>query len=593
MNSTHAPKADDERAEPRFTVVVPTYQRRDLVVRAVGSLERQRCDEPFEVVVVVDGSQDGSAEALRRLTTRFALTVLEQSNRGAAAARNRGASVARGAILVFIDDDMEADPELLTEHDRSHREGAEVVFGHMPLHPRSPDNCLSAGVKRWSEQRLARLAAPRAELTLHDLLTGQMSVRRAAFDSIGGFDPGFTRGGSFGNEDIDVGYRLLQAGYGMVFNPRAITWQTYAVDPAHHLRQWRDAGHADVAFMRRHPEQAATLLALNRADHWTRRWLWRPWAYGGSVSALLLAPLRYLAIRLIEHGAQDRFTQRLFYELRSAAYWRGVHDAGGIPGDHPVRVLAYHAIADLAGAAVLEPYGVPAEALGRQLDLLRRFGFHVVSAGEFLRFLLAGGGLPRRPVLLTFDDCYEDLLSAALPILEERQLPAVAFAVSSRIGDTNRWDAALGAPQLRLLDAEGLRELVRRGFEIGAHSCTHPRLTSLSDAELAGEVEGPIAELKGIGLPRPRLFAYPYGECDTRVEQAVAQTRLQAAFTIDAGRVRRVAARYRLPRIEVLRDDVGLRFLCKVLFASHSMTVVWHSLRAMMRRLRSHMSLRW
>ena len=84
-------------------------------------------------------------------------------------------------ILLFLDDDMEGDPNLLAEHDRSHRNGADVVLGHMPLHPKSPINLLSAGVKEWSEERAARLAEPPAQLTLHDLLTGQLSVKTAAF----------------------------------------------------------------------------------------------------------------------------------------------------------------------------------------------------------------------------------------------------------------------------------------------------------------------------------------------------------------------------------------------------------------------------
>ena len=79
-------------------------------MRTVRSLARQEYDGRFEVVVVVDGSQDGSFEALKELDVSFPLSVFEQSNQGAARARNHGAAATRGEILLFLDDDMEAHP---------------------------------------------------------------------------------------------------------------------------------------------------------------------------------------------------------------------------------------------------------------------------------------------------------------------------------------------------------------------------------------------------------------------------------------------------------------------------------------------------
>jgi glycosyltransferase involved in cell wall biosynthesis len=78
----------------RISVVIPTYQRRDQVVTSVRALEHQTFDDPFEVVVMVDGSTDGTAPALPSLATRFPLRVLEQANQGAAAARTAGGAVA-------------------------------------------------------------------------------------------------------------------------------------------------------------------------------------------------------------------------------------------------------------------------------------------------------------------------------------------------------------------------------------------------------------------------------------------------------------------------------------------------------------------
>lgn len=564
------PLSTSETTPLRFSVVIPTYQRRNVVLASVHALARQEFNGSFEVIVVVDGSKDGSAEALREIDAPFSLTVLEQANQGAAAARNRGADAACGEILLFLDDDMESHPRLLAEHDRSHREGADVVLGHMPLHAESPSGILSAAVKAWVDERAQLLSSPGASLTLHDLLTGQISLTRKTFYDVGGFDTSFTHGGSFGNEDVDFGYRLLLAGYKIVFNPDAISWQYYVVQPRQYLRQWRQAGQADVAFARKHPDQAMTLFKLNGSESRINRLVWRPLLALPLLTAPLTGALRWFALTLVESGAKDAITTRLFFKIRTMEYWKGVREAGGIPRPRPLRVLSYHAIADLAGTPVIEDYGVPPNLFRQQMDILKQAGFRFVDANEFLRFLHGQAGLPRRALLLTFDDCYKDLLDVVLPILEERGIPAVAFAVSGRLGGTNDWDEAIGAPQIRLVDADGLRKLAARGVAIGAHSRTHRQLTCVSVEELSNEVAGSVADLEAVGLDRPLLFAYPHGEYDQKVQRAAQDADLQAAFTVNPGLVQPGQDPYQLPRIEILRGDVGWKFRWKVALAGRS-----------------------
>jgi len=549
----------------RFSIIIPTYQRRELVKALVRSLAALHFEAGFEVIVVVDGSKDGTADALRGLQTPFELTVIEQPNSGAATARNRGAELARGEILLFLDDDMEADTQLLAEHDRSHGQGAEVVLGHLPLHPDSPSNVISEAVGSWAEERVRILSAPGARLTLHDLLTGQLSLSRQAFQACRGFDTNFTQGGGFGNEDIDFGYRLQRLGYRIVFNPRAVSRQKYVVGPREHLRQWREAGRADVAFARKHPDEAKTLFELNGAGLRTNRWLWRPLPNVPFLAAAVIGVLRRLAIALVEHGVRHRFAGRLFFQVRAAEYWRGVHEAGGLPRPRRLRVLAYHAIRDLDGSPAVGPYAVPPASFRRHLDALHRLGFHFISADELLHFLAGGAGLPRRPVLLTFDDGYADLLTEVLPLLQEKRIPAVAFAVSGRVGRTNEWDEAIGAPTLRLLDWSGLHKLAASGVEIGAHSRTHRALNRLTEQEMIDELAGSRADLEAGGLVRPRMFAYPEGEYDTRVVRAAKTAGIQAAFTVKPGVVESGDDPHQIPRIEILRADTGWRFLWKVI----------------------------
>ena len=258
----------------RFSVIIPTFQRRDTVLASVQVLALQSFGRGFEVIVVVDGSDDGSTEALRSLRAPFPFEVIEQANEGAASARNRGAARGSGELLLFLDDDMEADPSLLHEHDASHRAGAQVVLGHVPLHPDSPQNFLSEGAGAWANDRFRRLAARSETVEPFDVLTGQLSVCREVFDAVGGFDDvDFTRDGAFGNEDLDFGLRLKSGGYRVVFNPDAVSYQRYVVGFRQHLDQWRDVGRADVTLVRRHPEHTAAFRALRSTDTLVNRML--------------------------------------------------------------------------------------------------------------------------------------------------------------------------------------------------------------------------------------------------------------------------------------------------------------------------------
>ena len=554
---------------PRYTVVVPTHQRRDVVV---GSVRRMAdlAGPCFEVVVVVDGGTDRTAEALRALRMPFPLRVVEQANAGAARARNAGAALAEGEVVLFLDDDMRVTPGLLRAHDEAYGQGADAVIGHIPLDPAAPATFLTPGICGWADARRDRLVAAGGELALGDLLTGQLSVRRDLFARLGGFDEDFTRGGSFGGEDTDFGHRLLASGAALRFAPDAVSYQHYVVTPRQYLRQWGQAGAADALGMRKHPDQVPGLLAAHHATSRWNRLVSRPVGRVPLLSPAVGAAARAAALAVVGRSGGPRAT-RLFFTVRDLEYWRGLERAGGVPGPRRLRVLCYHALTDLAGARRVEQYGVPPDRFRGQLRLLRAAGFVPVCLDEVLRALDGDGGLPRRPVLVTFDDCFADLREHGLPALRAAGVPAAAFAVAGQVGGTNAWDVALGAPELPLLDADGLRALSAGGVEVGAHGGTHRPLHRVADAELPAETAGAVAALAAVGVPRPRAFAYPHGEHDGRVRRAVADAGLRAAFTVRPGtvhpdRVRTGAQdRYALPRIEVLRrDGAGVRFLATV-----------------------------
>lgn len=535
----------------QFSIVIPTYERRDLVVRTVTALDRQESRE-FEVIVVVDGSSDGTATALHELTVTFPLTIIEQRNQGRAAAVNAGARVARRDVLLFLDDDMEADARLLTEHEVSRCAGAEVVFGHLALHPECPPNLMSDGIERWAQSRLTRLSEPEAGFAVDDYVTGQMSVSADVFRAVGGFDVTFTRDGLFGGEDLDFGYRLASAGLTIVFNPKAISYQLYDVDPAEVLRRGREAGRSQQELIFKHPDWASD---LGRDLHYKSM---KSRVLGGGLAVappFASWPLRVLAVRLARAGCRGYATRRLFAALFIAEFRRGARQVRRRWKTDRIHVLAYHAVTELSRDPILAPYGIAPEQLESHLDSLLAKGHRFVDLETVARAMTAGGVVPDGAILLTFDDGYADLYDAFPSILEPRGIPAVVFAVSGQVGGTNSWDQKLGASTLRLLGREQLQELGGRGLAIGSHSVTHRSLVTLPAPELEAELRESADHLVSLGLPRPVALAYPYGLWDQRVASAAKAAGYLLAFTVAPGVLKRGAPLHSLPRVELDSTD--------------------------------------
>lgn len=240
---------------PFISLVVPTFQRREVVCCAVEALAAQEYAGEMEIIVVVDGSSDGTAEALRKLELPVRPTIIEQANQGAAAARNRGAAEASGEVILFLDDDMIARPDLVEQHALMYRDGADAVIGDFPTDGWSPVGFLTDSLV--DQAHWARTAGA---LTPFDVFTGQLSVRRSIFEELGGFDAEtFTAGGDYGNEDLDFGVRLLDR-CELTYNRNAICFQRSSVPPRQYMRRARSVAEADIRFALKHPQLARTLF---------------------------------------------------------------------------------------------------------------------------------------------------------------------------------------------------------------------------------------------------------------------------------------------------------------------------------------------
>jgi len=204
----------------KISVVIPTYNRINSLKRVLNGLANQSFENAdLEVIVVSDGSTDGTNNYLLSIDTPFAHKSIIQKNAGVAAARNTGINAASGDLILFIDDDVVPTPQLLTEHVKSHiAHGDKVVVLGPMLTP--PDFEMVPWV-RWEQAMLVKQYKAMQngywQPTARQFYTGNSSLARRHLQAIGGFDTRFSRA-----EDVELAYRLADNGLTFIFNGQAI-----------------------------------------------------------------------------------------------------------------------------------------------------------------------------------------------------------------------------------------------------------------------------------------------------------------------------------------------------------------------------------
>jgi glycosyltransferase involved in cell wall biosynthesis len=216
-------------------------------------------DDPAasEVIVVVDGSRDGSFDLVERLARhepRLRGMLIE--NRGDMGARAEGARAAAGEIVLFIDDDVLANPGLVTGHARRHAQrAADVVVGYMPVTPSQRRNSDDFALRLYASEYEGRcqIYERDPESAVRELWGGNFSMRRADCLAIGMTNPGFTE---HYHADRDFGIRCLEAGLTGTFDRALAATHLHQRTLEAFIRDARSQGAARVLLPRFH---AATI----------------------------------------------------------------------------------------------------------------------------------------------------------------------------------------------------------------------------------------------------------------------------------------------------------------------------------------------
>ncbi len=188
----------------------------------------------------------------------------------------------------------------------------------------------------------------------------------------------------------------------------------------------------------------------------------------------------------------------------------------------PPLALAYHGLGDIPIARDPHHLAVRPDDLRRQIALVKRWGYELVTFGELATRVGEGEGAGA--AALTFDDGLVETLTALVPILREADAPATVFAVSSWLGKQHR-----SAPWTRVVTEDELRELHALGIEIGGHTETHPDLTLLSLEDARDELRRGREQLEAVLGAPVDVAAYPYGHANAETRQAACEAGFRAA----------------------------------------------------------------
>jgi glycosyltransferase involved in cell wall biosynthesis len=231
-----------------LSVVIASYNRRELLRRCLDSLGGQAQDPAtFEVVVADDGSGDGTADMVEGLDLPFRLRTLRLKNGGWASAQNAGIEASTGRICLCLDDDVVASPRLVAEHIEAH-ETEQSLVGIGKLVQKPPD------VRDWYAHAFARGWNEHYEDLNHrppiwkDCYGANLSAPRSVLIQTGGYATDLP-----GVEDVELGIRLVEAGCTLVYLPRAEATHDDQKVVAQMLRDAQRIGFAQATVAERHP----------------------------------------------------------------------------------------------------------------------------------------------------------------------------------------------------------------------------------------------------------------------------------------------------------------------------------------------------
>ena len=228
------------------------------------------------------------------------------------------------------------------------------------------------------------------------------------------------------------------------------------------------------------------------------------------------------------------------------------------PHHAPVAILMYHVVAAAPSGVAYSDLWVGPGRFTREMHALAHAGYHATTLDTVWRAWHGHGALPRHPVVISFDDGYRSQSTTARRKLDELGWPGVLNLEVKNVGLKGG------------LARNEVRAMMRDGWEIDAHTLTHPDLTTVDAARLRHEVAGSRRWLRQTFAVPVNFFAYPSGRSSPAVEAAVRAAGYMGATTTQPGQATRANDPYALPRVRVTPEMTPEQLVATVRGLAHA-----------------------
>ncbi|GMR16734.1 MAG: hypothetical protein BMS9Abin31_1106 [Gammaproteobacteria bacterium] len=237
-------------------------------------------------------------------------------------------------------------------------------------------------------------------------------------------------------------------------------------------------------------------------------------------------------------------------------------------------ILMYHII-DNPRDASEEKYCCGVKNFEQQMQYLRQSEYSPISLDSYISSLRSKSQIPDKPIIITFDDGFEDFYRNAVPVAQKHDIPLTLFMVAKGIGGTNKWMHQRGKPKRNLLNQKELLACAKAGVTIGSHTLSHPRLTEVDDKTANNEIKLSKLHLQDVLGQEVKHFAYPYGLYDPEQLKIVEEAGYESACSTRSGFNRNNINLFELHRIEVYGSDSLWHFKQKLTFGTNDMTYLY------------------
>ena len=236
-----------------------------------------------------------------------------------------------------------------------------------------------------------------------------------------------------------------------------------------------------------------------------------------------------------------------------------------------IPILMYHKVVKEGFSSPHKTY-ISEEAFAGHMRTLKRLGFATVTFQDLDRAVATGIALPKKPVVLTFDDGYQGTHRRALPWMKKYGHRGVFYLLGDREIRNNSWDPL--DEEAALIGNDQLAELCAAGMEVGAHSMSHRHMSKLSRAEALAEAKDSKAVLEKLTGQRMVSYAYPYGDIDEQSKEVVREAGYSFAVATDSGGLQFSSDLFHLFRVNIFPQD-GAAALWKKTLRSYRPYYAW------------------